>query len=84
MPVVTAIERTRFGLPHVSRRIEHLPFAAVMQNLDAIGAQVADPLLGRIGGSAAQAPTGAMALFQAAQERQRREQAAASALAGDQ
>ena len=79
-----AIERTRFGLPHVSRRIEHLPFAFAEQNLDALGARVVDPLLGRIGGSAAQAPTGAMALFQAAQERQRREQAAAAALAGGQ
>lgn len=79
-----AIERTRFGLPHVSRRIEHLPFAAVMQNLDALGAQVADPLLGRIGGATAPPPTGAVSLFNAARERQRRAAEAAARLSGGQ
>lgn len=78
-----AVERTRFGLPHVSRRIEHMPFTAVMQNLDALGAQVADPLLGRIGGAGNAPPSGAMQLFNAAREKQRRETEAATQLGGN-
>lgn len=43
-----AVERVAYGMPHVSRRIEHLPLAFVKQNLDALGVRVADPILGRL------------------------------------
>lgn len=41
-----AVERTRYGLPRVSRRIEHMPFGFVEQNASALGARVVDPALG--------------------------------------
>lgn len=77
-----AIERTRFGLPHVSRRIEHLPFAFAQQNLDALGARVADPILGRLAGAEAKSPSAAMQLFNAAREQRRRDAEAAARLQG--
>lgn len=79
-----AVERSRFGLPHVSRRIEHLPFALASQNLDALGARVADPLLSRIAGAAPRAApsSGSISLINAARERQRQEADAAANFAG--
>lgn len=40
-----AVERTRFGMPTVSRRIEHMPLAFVKQNMDALAVKAVDPAL---------------------------------------
>lgn len=78
-----AVERSRFGLPHVSRRIEHLPFAFMQQNATALGAHVIDPALARLSGSPSSVPAGApMALFRAAEEKRRRDAAMAASLSG--
>lgn len=41
-------ERTRFGMPHVSRRFEHLPFGFITQNAQALGIRGVLPLLERL------------------------------------
>lgn len=46
-------ERSRFGLPHVSRRIEHLGSGFILQNGSAIATQGIDPALQAIGLNAA-------------------------------
>ena len=52
-----AVERSRFGLPNISRRIENLPFGMIKQNTTAIGAHVIDPVLAQLSGG--QTPMGA-------------------------
>lgn len=52
-----AVERSRFGLPNISRRIENLPFGMIKQNVTALGAHVIDPALARLSGG--QTPLGA-------------------------
>jgi hypothetical protein len=76
-----AVERSRFGLPHVSRRIEHLPWAFVQQNANALGVRLAEPALGRLAGVN---PTGLASnpILRAYEDEQRREAERASLLGG--
>lgn len=79
-----AVERTRFGLPHVSRRIEHLPFAALQQNAAALGTHVIDPALAQLSGEltprAMQAGAASNPLMRALEEKRKRDAAMAASL----
>lgn len=77
------VERSRFGLPHVSRRIEHMPLAFAMQNATALGASVIDPALARLSGELApQTSTAGNPLAAAWEQKRKRDAALAASLSG--